>query len=598
VSKKVLDALASLSNLQTLDLENNLLPKLSESMKKPSEIIDYLLQHQKSEKRPMNEVKVLVVGDERVGKTSVVRRLTKDEFNENETSTKGVAISSFDIDSECSTQMNGVKLNIWDFAGQQVTHTPHQYFMTEQSLYMLVLDAQVEDSKNFHTIRYWLDMIKSYAGSEVPVVIVVNKVDKNSGYRFDINKYRQTYPNIVEDVLYLSSKNGESFQNLKNIISNEVSSLESVKELFPVSYHNVKNDLEELKEDYIEDREYFKICERHEVVEEREQRLLLKVLNAMGTIVSYSDSLNLDRTYVINPEWVTNAVYEIIRSEHLKNSNGILKLDDLSKILDPMVYKKEQYSWIIALMERFEVCFSFDKNEVLIPAVFENLEPEIHFEDYEDGYRLRIIYEFLPKSVISKFMVRTKDMIKDNLYWRDGVILEYESVTAVVKVDELKNSVDIYLLNNGTYSRDFLNIIRREFKAISENKLKYNERIPLYLPQHKGQFVPYKQLVSIESKGVLTNYFGQPDPEEYDIRKLLHGYEPQENLAKINKLIHYLKSNPSEQNKMFLKDILEIHEKKEEGIMNRALDKMSNFNTIMKYAKNSHELGSIVEKLF
>jgi len=578
----------------------------------------------------MNEVKVLVVGDERVGKTSVIRRLTKDEFNEDETSTKGVAISSFDINSEVvsvksekktlwqrvfsfgsfgresskkeldisSTQMNGVKLNIWDFAGQQVTHTPHQYFMTEQSLYLLVLDAQVEDAKNFHTIRYWLDMIKSYAGSDVPVVIVVNKVDKNSGYRFDINKYRQTYPNIVEEVLYLSSKSGESFEKLKNVISNEVSSLKSVKELFPVSYHSVKNDLEALQEEYIEDREYFKICERHGVKEERDQRLLLTVLNAMGTVVSYSDSLNLDRTYVINPEWITNAVYEIIRSEHLKNSNGILKREDLSIILDPKVYKKEQYSWIIALMERFEVCFSFDKNEVLIPAVFENLEPKIHFEDYEDGYRLRLVYEFLPKSVISKFMVRTKDMIKENLYWRDGVILEYEGVSAVVKVDELKHSVDIYLLNNGTHSRDFLNIIRREFKAIGENKLKYIERIPLYLPQHKGQFIPYKHLVNMESKGVLTNYFGSPEPEEYEIRKLLHGYEPQENLAKINKLIHYLKSNPSEENNKFLRDIIEIKEQKEEGIMERALDGMGKFNTVMKYAKNSHELGQIIEKLF
>jgi len=217
-------------------------------------------------------------------------------------------------------------------------------------------------------------------------------------------------------------------------------------------------------------------------------------------------------------------------------------------------------------MERFEVCFSYDDNEVLIPAVFENLEPAIHFEDYKDGYRLKIVYEFLPKSVISKFIVRSKYMIKEQRYWRGGVILKYEGIDAVIKADELSNSIDIYLMNNSTHSRDFLNIIRNEFRAISENKLKYNERVPLYLPQHKGQFIPYKQLEKLESKGVLKNYFGQPEPEEYEIRKLLHGYEPQE--------------------------------KKEEGMMDRALDGMNKFNSIMKYAKNSHELGMIVEKLF
>jgi len=35
-----------------------------------------------------------------------------------------------------------------------------------------------------------------------------------------------------------------------------------------------------------------------------------------------------------------------------------------------------------------------------------------------------------------------------------------------------------------------------------------------------------------------------------------------------------------------------------ENIMDSALDVMDKFNSIMKYAKNSHELGSIIEKLF
>ena len=442
-------------------------------------------------------------------------------------------------------------------------------------------------------------MIISYAGKEVPIVIVVNKIDKNSGYRFDINKYKQRYPNIAEEVLYLSSKNGESFEKLKLVIAQEVSTLESVKALFPVSYHAIKRALESVEKDYIDDKEYFKLCEEHDVTEEFEQKLLLKVLNAMGTVVSYEDRLNLERTYVIDPEWVTNAVYEIIRSDYLKKRDGILKRDDLSQILNKTRYKKGQYAWIVALMERFEVCFSFDENEVLIPAVFENLEPKIHYEDYEDGYRLRLSYEFLPKSVISKFIVRSKGMIKENFYWRDGVILTYEGIDAVVKVDELKHSIDIYLLNNSRQSRDFLNIIRHEFRAISDKKLKYVERVPLYLPQHKGQFEPYKKLESLEAKGVKENHFGEPEPEAYEIRKLLHGYEPQENLAKINKLIHYLKSNPSEENEKFLKEILEIQSKPaDKSITDMTLEGMGHFNTIMKYAKNSHELGIIIEKLF
>jgi len=52
-------------NLETLDLSDNFLPTISEEIEKPLEVIKYLLKYQMSQKRPMNEVKVLVLGDEK-----------------------------------------------------------------------------------------------------------------------------------------------------------------------------------------------------------------------------------------------------------------------------------------------------------------------------------------------------------------------------------------------------------------------------------------------------------------------------------------------------------------------------------------------------
>ena len=198
-------------------------------------------------------------------------------------------------------------------------------------------------------------------------------------------------------------------------------------------------------------------------------------------------------------------------------------------------------------------------------------------------------------------MVRSKFMIKDNLYWRDGVVLEYEGVEAVVKADEIKNTIEIFLINDSLYSREFLNIIRNELRSIGNNQLEYREQVPLYLPQHKGQFEDYKKLENMERKGVITNYFGTPESEEYEIEKLLYGYQAEENLAKINKLIHYLKTNPSEENNRFLKEIESIDDKKEEkeeSYIDKINSGVEKINKIVNIAKKSYEFISIIEKLW
>ena len=62
------------------------------------------------EKRTLNEVKVLLVGNGGAGKTSLVKRLTKNIFNENEPKTHGVNIDDWQIEVEGET----IKAHLWD----------------------------------------------------------------------------------------------------------------------------------------------------------------------------------------------------------------------------------------------------------------------------------------------------------------------------------------------------------------------------------------------------------------------------------------------------------------------------------------------------
>ena len=66
-----------------------------------------------------------------------------------------------------------VRLNIWDFGGQEIMHATHQFFLTQRSLYLLVLNGREggEDAD----ADYWLRLIDSF-GAESPVIVVLNKI--------------------------------------------------------------------------------------------------------------------------------------------------------------------------------------------------------------------------------------------------------------------------------------------------------------------------------------------------------------------------------------------------------------------------------------
>ena len=53
-----------------------------------------------------------------------------------------------------------VRINIWDFGGQEIMHSTHQFFLTKRSLYLLVLNGRQghEDAD----AEYWLSLIESF----------------------------------------------------------------------------------------------------------------------------------------------------------------------------------------------------------------------------------------------------------------------------------------------------------------------------------------------------------------------------------------------------------------------------------------------------
>jgi small GTP-binding protein len=117
--------------------------------------------------------KLILVGDFQVGKTSLINRFVKNEFQESYISTIGVEISKKVVDIGEKTSINYI---IWDIGGQVQQMIPYRKrFYTGASAGFIVIDRSRPEHQK--SIEKWYNEIKESVSSNLPIVIVGNKSD-------------------------------------------------------------------------------------------------------------------------------------------------------------------------------------------------------------------------------------------------------------------------------------------------------------------------------------------------------------------------------------------------------------------------------------
>lgn len=286
--------------------------------------------------------------------------------------THGIKINPWNI----NVNHIDIKVHLWDFGGQEIMHATHQFFLSKRSLYILVLDGR-KDEKT----EYWLKHIESFGGDS-PVLVAINKIDENPS--FDVNRrfLQDKYKNI-KGFYRLSCAQNKGVKEFSRDLEHELAQVELMHTTWPLSWFNVKTRLEQMSEHFISYDQYKTICEAEKIIGPKGQATLVDFLNDLGVILHFKD-FELEDTHILEPKWVTEAVYKIINSEKLSQCKDVWKLTLLDHILHQKTdadyhYPRDKYRYIITLMKKFELCYGIDDKTVLIPDLLEVQEPRFEF---------------------------------------------------------------------------------------------------------------------------------------------------------------------------------------------------------------------------
>ncbi|KAL7720853.1 GTP-binding protein ypt7 [Entamoeba marina] len=165
---------------------------------------------------PSNRVKVVVIGDSGVGKTSLINKYVNNKSDPNIYLTIGVDFYPKTVEID---RIN-LNLQIWDMAGSG--RYGYERFLFRGTDY-LILVFDVTNSMTFNDLDMWLDEINIKSGSSgIPLCVVGNKIDCND--RKVCEEEARKWCDF-HNILYFetSAKTSQNITNLFVTIINELS---------------------------------------------------------------------------------------------------------------------------------------------------------------------------------------------------------------------------------------------------------------------------------------------------------------------------------------------------------------------------------------
>lgn len=189
----------------------------------PSNVEDIetiFIQHNLQNENIYNKsIKIILLGETKVGKTSLINRLCNNQYNENLPQTS--SIQSYNYFVKVNEFI--LRMQIWDISGQEKNNPLINYYFqsTDYAIYLYSID----DKQSFYNLKDWLEHFqKKNDNVDARTILLGNKKDLDKQKRVVTYEQGETfakeYKIITFNEISCKSDNEESKKNILDIFDN------------------------------------------------------------------------------------------------------------------------------------------------------------------------------------------------------------------------------------------------------------------------------------------------------------------------------------------------------------------------------------------
>ncbi len=364
--------------------------------------------------QPIPEVKLILVGNPTSGKTSLSRVLRRRPFNERENTTHGIQIREWIIDSETlagilpeNAPKTRLRVNIWDFGGQEYYHGTHQIFLDNNAVYLLLWETAHDENgikptavfldgqprtlpmEHFHH-GYWLDNIRFHAsgataGGKPPLFMVQNKIDLDQGRaalfdpallnRYEVinvagisaklarsrraadRRYRYGFEIFREDLLRTLYEKASANARIENLPATWVQLRRQIRDLRAGIADKNNPFVAGLSENaWLTFDDFAGACRvSSPQLTDPEVETLAFYLHQIGAVVWLP---HIDRKVYTDPAWLTEKIYRVLNERVRDQSGRFTTAEVRADLRNPA-----ETDLLLRLMQEWEIIFPADPDK-------------------------------------------------------------------------------------------------------------------------------------------------------------------------------------------------------------------------------------------
>ena len=171
------------------------------------------------------KIKLMILGDSSVGKSSILRKYCKNEFLDKYITTIGI---DFQI-KNLTINNKKIKLQVWDTAGQERYRVVTKNYFNTSDGFIIIYD--ITNRETFTNINNWIEQITTIVGNNVKCVIFGNKNDLNNKRKVETDEGKELAEKFNFKFFETSAKEGNNIEEgFKSITMDILDDISSVKE--------------------------------------------------------------------------------------------------------------------------------------------------------------------------------------------------------------------------------------------------------------------------------------------------------------------------------------------------------------------------------